>query len=94
MLVAGSGPLLVTVRVKVPVPPTFTGVVPVLVIAKFALFVYIFADDIAGDESYSFCAVLVAVLGVVVPAMELTTFPLMVKVALPESASDGYAKHR
>ena len=89
MLFAVSGPLLVAVIVKVPVPPTFTGVVPVLVMVKMALFVYIFADDTAGDESYSFCAVLVAVLIVVVPAIELPTFPLMVKVALARFASDG-----
>ena len=34
-------------------------------------------------------AVLVAVLAVFVPAIELTTVPLIVKVTLPEFASDG-----
>ena len=38
MLVAVCGPLLVVVMVKVPVCPTFTGVVPVLVMVKTALF--------------------------------------------------------
>ena len=43
---AGSGPLLVAVMVKVPVPPTFTGVVPVLVMVSPALFTCIVLSSV------------------------------------------------
>ena len=82
MLVAGSGPLLVVVMVKVPVPPTFTGVVPVLVIDNCALFTCIVLLGIVVVVGYS-VHVAVAVLVVVVPAIELVIGALNVSVAIP-----------
>ena len=81
MLVAVSGPLLVAFSVNVPVPPTFTGVVPVLVMVKTALFTCVLAVVVGYCEMAWSCPVSVAVFVTIVPAMFEVAVPLMVKVA-------------
>ena len=80
MLVAGSGPLLVAVMVKVPVPPTFTGVVPVLVMVSPALFTCIVLSGMVTVVGYS-VHVAVAWLVVVVPAIVAVIGAVNVSVA-------------
>ena len=68
MLVAVSIPVLVVVTVNVPVSPTFTGVVAVLVMDRFAWFTCIVLSGIVMVDGYS-VHVAVAWLVVLVPAM-------------------------
>ena len=83
MLVAVCGPLLVAVIVKVPVLPTFIGVVPVLVMVMLAiLFMVIVLSVIVVVVGYSF-HVAVAWLVMVVPASAVVIILVNVSVAIP-----------